>query len=333
MIKTIDNISNSFLRKEPIEDITKKMKELNELDLIHSNIEKPSSFFSQLHDFCQKHKTAKRKERTNIEAVGLEVMIPSELTEKTQMIQFCNDFSKKALRSLPYAAYYLERGSEGRYIYFLVSERRYETTAITLEIKAASDVYMRINESNKKVICKASDPDAIRIKKKGTVYKSNKVHFTNKNRLFTGNDSEFQHKIASFKRIVVTILSKLHFHLVKKRVFFRKINIKEAKGNYYKYMNILALNDAFRYFEERINKAEDTLILGYMQDDLKELNQLKFRYLNRARNFRFQYGHNSLSFDWNMRKDRFQDNLEALVRTFDQDIDNFYLELEQYAIV
>lgn len=332
MIKAIDKTNNMWLHKEPIENITQKMRVLTKLELLHTNIEDVDSFFSQLHDFCQKHKKAKRKERTNVEAIGLEIMIPSELTEKNQMIQFCNEFSKKALRSLPYAAYYLERGSEGRYIYFIVSERRYENKAITLEIKAMSDVYMRTNENNKKVICKATDPDAVCIKRKGTVYKSTKVHFTNKNRLFTGNDSEFQHKIANFKRVVVTILSKLHFHLVKKRVFFRKINIKEAQGNYFKYMNIIALNNTFRYFEERINKAEDTLLLGYMQDDQKELSQLKFKYLNRARNLRFQYGRNSLSFDWNMRKDRFQDNLEALVRTFDEDLDNFYIDLERYAI-
>lgn len=332
MIKTIDKASNVWIKKDPIQNITTKMKKLSKQEMIHSNIEDPLSFFAQLHDFSRKHKKANRKDRTNIEAIGLEVMIPDGMSEKGQMIHFCNEFSKKALRSLPYAAYYIERGTCGRYIYFLVSERRYEKTAIALEYKAASDVYMRVNEENKKVFCKANEKGAVCIKKKGTIYKSVKVHFTNKNRLFTGNDNEFLHKIENFKRIVVTILSKLHFHFVKKRVFFRKVNIKEAQGNYYKYMNIMALNDTFKYFEERINKAEDTLILGYMTDDQKELNQLKFKYLNRARNFRFQYGRKTLSFDWNMRKDRFQDNLETLVETFEKDMEAFYLDLERYAL-
>ena len=322
MIKTLDNQSNLYLRIERMENASSAFQTLNKKgSFLSGNIESPITFFAELHDYSVRYKKANRKERRDIEAVQVELLVPQEL-DLNSLRSFSKDYAIKAFVDLPYVAYLLKRGN-GVYIYYLISERRYMRKSEKVDVIARSNIYQKINEKGKKVFAKATDPLAICIKQKGTVYRSYSSHFTDhKNRLFTGNDNEFAHKIQLFLRIATTLLNKIH--LVYKRVFFRKINIKRANGNYYHYLNIRDLNDTFLYFETTLNKIEESLLLGYMEDSLADLNKIKYSYLNRARKLRFRYDRVSLPFHFCIRRDLFRENLESFVDSFDKDINCFY---------
>lgn len=327
MIKSLSSSSNLYLNIDRVTNCFHSFKHLASTStLINSNLQDPLHFFKKLHQHSKKHKKCKRTKRRDIEAVVVTILLPKKLN-KDQLINFAKEYAVKGFQSLPYAAFKVSKGS-GNYLVFLVSERRYLKKGIVIEVKARSNVYQKINEQGKKVITKSTDPDAFLVRSKGEVYSTYKSHFTNKNRLFTGNDSEFTHKVKNFKRMAITLLTRLNF--VIKRAFFRKINIKKAKGNYLYYKNIRDINETFLYFENEINKIENHLLMGYMEEELKEFNKIKYRFLNRAREMRFQYGRVSLPFHYKLRRDRFRENLEAFVDTFDLDIKNFHNELANY---
>lgn len=327
MIKELKQASNLYLHINRLERVNKVLKQLNKQGIfLTSNLKDPSSFFGSLHEFQMKYKTNDRVKRRDIEAIQVDVLLPKRI-DHDLLIGFARNYAKKAFKNLPYTCYQFNKG-QGSYLIYIVSERKYLKKSVEVSVCAKSDVYQKINSKGKKVFTTASDPAGNQIKKKGDVYKKYKTHFTNKDRLFTGNDNEFTHKVLNFKRVAVSLFSELNF--VIKRVFFQKINIKKAKGNYFHYLNIRDLNDTFMYFEKTLNAAEHWILQGYMEEELKYLNKIKYRFLNRARDMRFQYGRVSLPFDYRLRRDRFRENIESLVSAFDVEIDQFYEELKSY---
>lgn len=318
MFKRYAQQTNLYVNITRTSDCSKSFNALLKREsILATNVKEPRQFFHYLHDYCQKHKTCKRTKRENVEAVELVVMIPSNMRHD-QVSDFAKEFAIKALHDLPYVAFKTFKGN-GTYITYLISERRYLPKAEKVNVTARSDFYQKTVDG-KKVIAKASDPEAICVHQKGKVYKTYHAHFTDKkDRIFTGCEQEFKHKLNALKRIALTIITSIHY--VSSHVFIKKINAKKSQGNFYWYQNIRDLNNCFMYIEQVLNDAQTRLTLGYLHYDYGgALDKIKYRYMARANNKRFKAGHVSISIHYCLRRDWFRDNLQVFIDGFDTEM-------------
>lgn len=328
MIKVLDNLSNAFVHIERVPDCLAAFQFLTKNEsFIFSNVEDAEELFKELHFFSISFKSAKREKRKNAEAIQLELLLPEGLS-KIEKIKFTKEYAKLVLPNMDYAAFFKKKG-KGYYVTYLISERTFYPEGIEMTWKCPCNVYKRKTDKGTMVFCSKNHKGAVLVERKGEIRKRAIVKFSNKSREFTGCNGEFEQLIKSLKQSVISIASK--FNKIIKRVFIPKINNKKAKGNFYRYKNILDLNKTFSYFEHAINIIENNLLLGYMDEVLPDLQQLKYRILNRARNLRFKYGRVSLSISYKMRRDSFLESLTLLKEEFDHEISQIKEEMLSYA--
>ena len=302
-----------------------------------------SEFFRQLEEF-ELSRAGKRTRTINIQAKSLEVLLPASLIDVEQCACAIMDEIFGDDKALPYVAFLVTRG-KGRYLRILISERYYSAEEIIYVDRWKSDRYQNKVTGR---LCKAADPEARKIVSAGDVRKTWISHFSLKSRMFTADGFARKHsnrkKRIGFDRLLSHIRQCIVAAFVKMKIAFEKaFRIPGEKRhewmNQYQQLNVIRINKAIQHVEQELQEEWIAVRDGYFIQNAKTYDRfmaLAKRYLNRFKNgfFNKKVGGNrklKLSFSPFMNVVRVQENLDALIEDFDQEIEEFRMQ-ERYGI-
>lgn len=269
-MKYYQNRYNLYRRIDSVTDMEKELDDYKEKNLIYTNEQISLKEMFIINDNYIKengynYKQSSNKKYKHRYGISLEILLPHDLD-----CSYYFDLSKSIIEyvtkkkdiKLPYYSYLIEKG-EGTYLRCIIFEREYHDEPIILEKKTSKDIY--INSKTKRY-CKPNNPDAVLLKKAGSVLSvkqtnlSNKVtwfYFSNKDKnpfdKFQKNLDGFL--ISQFITYGVPIMNSF---------FTQRINMKKYPLNYRE--GLKRLNKFLKYIDKRINELEDNTLVDAEQD-------------------------------------------------------------------
>ena len=298
-----------------------------------------SEFFRQLEEF-ELSRAGKRTQSNNIQAKSLEILLPDSIQDCTQCVRILMSELFAAEKPLPYAAWVETRG-KGRYLQILISERYYSAEPIVYEDFWKSD---RFQNKVTGRLCKADDPQAIKIVQAGDLRKTWTSHFSLKSRIFTADGYARKHsnrkERIGFDRLLSRIRQCIAAAFVKLKIQFNKTFLlpklkRHDWLNKYQNINLTRINSAIQHIEQELQLEWIALRDGYFLQEGKIYDRfmvLAKRYATKMKqgfsNHSIDGGRKKikLSFSIFMNVIRVQENIDTVIEDFDKEIEEFRMK-------
>lgn len=262
------------------------------------------------------------KKYRNRVAVFLELLIPSNIKD-CDISKFAQKFLNRLLDEchLPAVCWFDKRGS-GRYVQFLISERKYYEEEIKIIENYNKGFRYRSKVTGR--MCKATDPEAELISSPGDSKRTYMSKYGKKKRMFAFKKSEFKMFLERVKRIIYEVSEWLNVKLAKGR-FLTYIKHKNINTYFSKYVNrnIRMYNEVIRYINAKIDELEYIIFIaptGFSNDTdlIAQFNTLVHKTRQRLKKKSFTYDKLKVSLSVFCRTDDFKEHIDMFLEDFEE---------------
>lgn len=282
MLKAYQDTCSLYLHSDTITSYAEAIELMKDTHCIYGKID--LSFLAKLNEYETKHTKELSKNKSKVFLRMLTLFLPIGYN-KSYLAGHLKKFVCECLRGLPTYCFVKKEGKYEK-LYIIVCEREFYKDRETRYIYHSHDIYRREKEGKKGLFyCSKDDDGAILFAKKGDIQKSYEVYFSYKNRLFAGNQKQFQEFIDYLKNKWMNLFKPLG--LVEEHIYIKGISISRAfikrkgKNNIYWIRNINTFNNVKCIINDGLTVLFDTLEgmrISSDEDTYKDFWKLGTRY-------------------------------------------------------
>lgn len=313
---SLGNSNNLWFDFDSIESLEEFLRVHEEVEIFETSTDE--TFWKELARYEDLYGYKREKYRSR-QAFYFEFLLPKSVAP-SDLHSFVCELVKRLKHgcSLNYQVYRYQKG-EGTYLKILFAERKLYEKEKSVNKVETRDRY--VNRTTKK-ICKESDPDAVLIRTKGTVYGTKMIKWSDKYRIFITSKKYFNYFRQRIKRMFAEICVKVNVEF-KKINFFTSIK-RKSSYNKYTQQNITLYNGTVAHLNMLMKEIHEMLNSGgkYSQwsKNIDRVNTLFYRYKQRLSKEKFRYNENVvLSLNIYIRVDWFRQNINEFVSSFEKD--------------
>ena len=330
-----------YIDTSGVTDIESELSRISEGEVVvnQTGMESYQEFFEKLKIY-EDANGQKCKKYKKWYAYRIEVLLPNSI-EYSDLIFFCKAYMREVTgkERLPYVAVYYKKG-KGRYITFLISERKYFSEEKKRTTYHSSDVY----RNKKGRICSAEDDGAVKSFSKGDIKKVEYVNFGYKSRIFTVDIYAKKNKRSVskwFEKLRNKLVQLLIYCFTKFRVNFNyQVFLAKKKHkssmNKYQIMNVTRLNALIHEIQISLEKIYQVMIspakYSQEQKNVDRFRSLffKYKYILNAGEFSLSMSNGRKKkalFSIYQRVDVFQERIHDLKCKFEEDWMQCYINM------